>query len=194
MVSGEMSLRLRCRFFGQGSGNRIMSRETPLSGSQPSTSRASPSRTLIVLALLGSPRPAAVMAPKRLDPPRLDRTEQAPHPVDERLAADESDIYVVPCLKKEMLARAESYFEPNRSDWHREEVLQTLRSRGLEVEFKLRQEVGNEALFPSAQGLGLAPAIGPERLNLGGRTCLRRQFTHHCHARAGGHPVTTGLR
>src|SRR6185503_11098924 len=58
----------------------------------------------------------AVMDPNRLDPTRLDRTEQARHPVDERLAADESDIYVVPCLKKEMLARAESYFEPNLSD------------------------------------------------------------------------------
>src|SRR5215510_6677535 len=54
----------------------------------------------------------AVVDPNRLERTHLDRTEQARHPVDERLAANEPDICVVLCLKQEMLARAESYFEP----------------------------------------------------------------------------------
>src|SRR5262249_8771144 len=64
---------------------------------------------------------------------------------------------------------------------------------GLEVKSKPRQQVCDQALFARAQGLALAPAKGPERPNLTGRTTLVRQCTHHRHARASGRPVTPWL-
>src|SRR5262249_27307788 len=65
---------------------------------------------------------AAVRPREALDPSRSDRADQASHAVDERLAADEADIFVVLSLKQEMLPRAEADFEPNLFDGNRKEI------------------------------------------------------------------------
>ena len=81
------------------------------SGSQASTSRASPSWTRMV----AMPRSSI-------------GAEQAPHAVDERLAADEADVLMLLRLPEQMLAGAEADLEPDLAHRNREEIA-SLRER-----------------------------------------------------------------
>ena len=115
-----------------------------------------------------------VMDADGLEAAIFDGAKQAAHAIDERLAADKADMGVVLRLPDQMLARAEADLKPHLTDRDREDSCQA-RGRGpIDSEAQLRQQHGQELLFPPSQGAGFAPAIGPdrsiERASIGRRT------------------------
>ena len=85
----------------------------------------------------------------------LDGAEQAPHAVDEGLAADEADVLMLLRLPQQMLARAEADLEPDLVDRNREEIRQ-LRGAG---SLRLRRSRGKSSpirrSFRALKGLPL---------------------------------------
>ena len=92
----------------------------------------------------------AVMHADRLDAAILDRAEQSADAIDERLATDKADIFMVLGLPEQMLAGAEADLEPNVVDGRREQLGQGGRRRALEVEAETRQQLADQPLLPRA--------------------------------------------
>src|SRR3990172_10125762 len=107
------------------------------------------------------------MDPNGLDISIFDGSRRAAEPFDEGPAADKAQLFMVPGLPQEMLAGAEADLEPDVLDRDVEQVRQAGRRRVFEVEAEKRHELAEQALFPRAQGLAFAPAIGPDRPGLG---------------------------
>src|SRR3990172_5543054 len=129
------------------------------------------------------------MDPNGLDISIFGGSKQAAEPVDEGIAADKAQLFMVLGLPPQMLAGAEADLEPDVLDRDREQLPQISGSGLLEVEAEKRQELAQQALFPRAQGLALAPAIGPERPGLGHGYPLSRLPILLRHARpCAGHP------
>ena len=87
----------------------------------------------------------------------VDLGEQAGQPIDEGLAADQTDIGPDPRLGREMLAAAETDFEPHR--------LWGMIEQGDRVEFRpqrdpqVRQQLLDQGLAARAQLLAVTPPI-----------------------------------
>ena len=85
----------------------------------------------------------------------LDGAEQAPHAVDERLAADEADVLMLLRLPQQMLARAEADLEPDFFDGHRKEIVRLAGGGSL----RLRRSRGKSSVirrsFRALKGLPL---------------------------------------
>jgi len=70
------------------------------------------------------------MDPNGLDISIFDGSKQAAEPVDEGLAADKAQLFMVPGLPQEMLAGAEADLEPDVLDRDVEQVRQAGRRAG----------------------------------------------------------------
>src|SRR5262245_55360924 len=92
----------------------------------------------------------------------LDAAQDLDDPVMERLAADDADCRVVPCLPEQMFAAAEADLQPDVGCGRCEELTEARRHRLRQVERNARQRILPQCGLPSARRAPAPAAVAAQ--------------------------------